>query len=105
MSTKIYGASDDLVEIEGDIGAEHANFGTDDRDHGSLVILSDGTLLDVKYGKGDMAIWQIILIHRGILFDRIDQCDDEDAEIYSDIAYFKDGIKWAYFARDWEKAH
>lgn len=48
MSTKIYGASDDLIEFEGDV--------------------------------------------------RIDQCVDEDADMYSDVAHFKDGLKWAYAA-------
>ena len=105
MATKVYGASDDLIEFDGDVSGEIGNYGTDDREHGELVILSDGTLLEVKYGKADMAIWGIIVINQGTLFDHLKACNDEDANPYSDIAYFKDGLKWAYGASDWEKVH
>ena len=101
--TKVYGASDDLVEVEGDINGEVGCYGTDDNEHGVLIILSDGTLLEVKYGKSDMAIWGITLIKAGDLFDRIEPCSDEDADPYSDIAYFRSGLKWSYAATDWEK--
>lgn len=104
MTTEIYGASDDLIEIDGDISAEVSCYGTDDKKQGVLIVCSDGTLLDVKYGKNDKGIWGVRLIRRGTLFDRIDQCTDEDASRYSDTAYFKDGLKWAYAAKDWEEA-
>lgn len=100
--TKVYGASDDLVEFDGDFTGEVGCYGTDDREHGVLVAMSDGTILEVKYGNGDMGIWAITILRRGTLFDRIDQCTNEDADIYSDIAYFNDGIKWAYAATEWE---
>ena len=48
MPTKCYGASDDLVEVEGDVNGEVGSYGTDDRDRGVLMIFSDGTLLEVK---------------------------------------------------------
>jgi len=103
MTTKIYGASDDLIEFDGDVEGEIGNYGTDDREHGELVIFSDGTLLEVKYGKADMAIWGITVIAKGILFDCFEPCSDEDADPYSDVVYFKDGLKWAYGASEWEK--
>jgi len=103
MPTRVYGVSDDLVEFDGDFIGEVGSYGTDDREQGVLVILSDGTLLEAKYGKNDAAIWGVKLIKKGTLFDRIDQCDSEDADPYSDQAFFKDGIKWAYAATEWEK--
>lgn len=102
--TIVYGCSDDLVEIDGAVRGECGCYGTDDRDKGVLVILSDGTILEVKYGKGDSGIWAVTLLQKGSLFVSIDQCTDEDATPYSDVAHFEPGIKWAYFATGWEKA-
>lgn len=98
---KIYGKSDDLIEIYGDFNEEINCYGTDEKDKGILLIFSDGTLLEVKYGKMDSAIWGINVVKVGSLFDRILQCTDENAEIYSDIAFIKDGIKWMYAAEEW----
>ena len=103
MPTKVYGTSDDLVEFEGDFTGEVNSYGTDYRDKGILVVFSDGTILEVKYGKNEEAIWEVKLLKKGSLFQRIDQCDSEDADPYSDIAHFGDGIKWAYAATEWEK--
>ena len=102
MTTRIYGASDDLIEFEGDMRGEVGCYGTDDGDHGVLVVVSDGTVLDVQYGKGDMGIWGVQLLRQGDLFDHIEPCTDEDARIHSDVAVFKAGVKWAYAAKEWE---
>ncbi len=101
--TKIYGTSDDLIEFDGDVSGEVGKYGTDESEHGVLVVCSDGTLLEVKYGKGGEAIWEVKLLKRGDLFDRIDPCIDADSEIYSDQAHFNPGLKWAYAASEWEK--
>jgi hypothetical protein len=95
--TKIFGASDDLIEFRGDVHGEVCN------DKG-LIICSDGTVLSIKYGKPDLAVWQIVPIRMGDLFVEVKQCFDEDADPYSDIAYFVDGLKWAYVATEWQKA-
>ena len=103
MSTKVYGSSDDLIEFEGGICGEVCKYGTDDEgNQGVLLILSDGTILEAKYGKGGCGIWAVILIQQGTLFVRIDQCTDEEARPYSDVAHFRDGLKWAYAAKEWE---
>lgn len=101
MSTRIYGASDDLIEFRGDVDGEVNHFEPDDDKPGSLVMCSDATVLEVKYGKHGEGIWEIKLLKRGDLFDRIDVCTDADADPYSDVAHFKDGLKWAYAAGDW----
>ena len=103
--TKIYGVSDDLIEFEGDVRGEVGCYSTDENKHGALTISSDGTLLEVKYGKaGNLAIWEITLIKGGSLFETIDLCVDEDATPYSDVARFQDGLKWAYVATEWQRA-
>lgn len=92
MSTKIYGASDDLIEVEGDVNAE--GYGGDDYD--SLMACSDGTVLVIKYGKPGAAIWAITVKIQGALFDRFETGTNEDAKIYSDIVHFKDGLQWVW---------
>jgi hypothetical protein len=101
-STKVYGTSDDLIEFEGGVYGEVGCYGTDDADHGVLLIFSDGTLLEVKYGKGGEAIWGIVLLNKGPLFESIDLCTDSEADPYSDVAHFKPGLSWAKAAKKWE---
>ena len=101
--TKVYGASDDLIEFEGDVYGEVNAYGTDDEDQGVLLIFSDGTILEAKYGKMDMAIWGFQLHKKGNLYDRTELCEDDSGDDYTDVVYFKPGLKWAYAALSWEK--
>lgn len=104
MATRIYGRSDDLVEFDGDVHGEMGCFGTDEENHpGVMVVCSDGTVLVVKYGKGGLGIWGVTVTRQGELFERIEPCEDEDAAVYSDVAHFKDGLKWAMAAKTWER--
>ena len=92
MSTKVYGASDDLIEFEGDVRGEVNHIS----EHVCKVTMSDGTELLVKYGKPDHGgVWWVRLETAGPLFDHIDECFDEDATPYSDVAYFKSGLTGA----------
>ena len=103
MATKIYGASDDLIEFEGEYEGEVGAYGTDDREKGALVVCSDGTVAEVKYSKGGAGIWGINLLKKGALFQGIDLCTDADARPHSDVLTLGDGVKWIYAAtRDWE---
>jgi hypothetical protein len=104
MVTRVYGCSDDLIEFDGDVRGEVGNYCSNDDDPGALIAFSDGTLLTVRYGKlGNLAIWAISVIRKGDLFNRIDECSDEDANPYSGQAVFGDGLKWAYAATQWER--
>jgi hypothetical protein len=108
MGTRVYGASDDLIEFEGDLSGEVSCYGTDDDGHtGVLLTFSDGTILVVKYGKpGCGGVWGITTVHAGKMLDRIDACSDEDADPHSDQAFFKEGVSlkcWA--ATQWEVVH
>lgn len=90
--TTVYGASDDLIEFKGDVRGEVDHYS----DRAVKVTMSDGTELLVKYGKPDHGgVWWIRLKSAGPLFDRIDECFDEDAAIYSDVAHFRDGLTGA----------
>ena len=90
MATKIYGSSDDLIEFEGDIYDEIGAYKAQDKG----ILLSDGTVLECSYPKAPgLGVWGFKLIRAGRLFDRIEECNDENAEIHSDIVHFKDGLK------------
>ena len=97
--TKVFGRS--IVEFEGGIDGEVGCYGTYENEKGVLLIFSDGTLLEAKYGKAGMGIWEIKLLQQGSLFQKIDPCMDESADPYSDVAHFKAGIKWAYSSMKW----
>jgi hypothetical protein len=82
---KIYGASDDLIEIEGQTNNEISAY-----DVNIKFEFIDGTIAIFSYGKGESAIWKCDLISIGDKFDKLEECFDEEAEIYSDILYLKD---------------
>ena len=79
---RIYGASDDLVEIEGseyqedEIGCYNSQV---------RIWFDDGTVILVSYGKQDLAVWSIVIEKVGTAKFDLQICEDEDADIYSDI--------------------
>ena len=101
--TKIYGCSDDLIEFDGDVRGEVSCYGTDDQEHGVLLIFSDGTILEAKYGKMDMGVWELKTHKKGSLYDRTDSCEIDSDDDYSDVVHFKPGLTWAYAAKTWQK--
>lgn len=89
MTTKIYGQSDDLIEFRGDIDDEIGAYNA----KGKGILLSDGTVLECTYPKAPgLGVWGFNVLHAGSLLDRIEECNDEDAEVYSDVVFFKDGL-------------
>lgn len=91
--TVVYGCSDDLVEIDGEIIEE---FGVAYRKE-CILVFSDNTKLKIYYCKekdgSTYGIWGIDVVEEGKLFERKVECWDEDADLYSDIVFFKEGIK------------
>lgn len=89
--TVIYGASDDLIEGEGELRGELNCYDTD----GVLMIFSDGTVLKIEYGNS--GVWKITLVKQGPLFIQIVTTDDPDDEVYSDVAVFGHGLTGATY--------
>lgn len=96
MKTKIYGASDDLIEISGEIEDEHGCF---DHKKPISITASDGTKATIFY-DGD---WKINVSFAGSKYlQKIDSVGDEgkhvgeekDCTPYSDILIFDKGIEW-----------
>ena len=104
MATKVYGASDDLIEFEGDVSGEVCYVERSREEAGCLLMFSDGTVIAARYGKpGDVGVWALSVVLKGSLLDRIDTCTSEDAEPHSDVAHFRDGLLRAFAAKKWER--
>lgn len=86
---KIYGASDDLVEIEG--SAYEQEIGCWDQD--VRIRFQDGTIIRVGYPKDGMAVWWIEVEADGTAAHTLTICEDEDADIYSDVFEIDSEIK------------
>ena len=102
--TRLYGASDDLIEMDGGYRGEVGFFNPGDDERKALVVFDDGTVATISYGKGGMAIWGIELLKQGALFDRLEPCTDEDADPHSDQMFLKPGVKHAWVATEWSRA-
>lgn len=79
---KVYGASDDLVEIEGSAFKED-EIGCFDKD--VRIRFMDGTIIRVGYPKDGLAIWWVEVEKEGTAAHTLTICEDEDARPYSDI--------------------
>lgn len=99
MPTKIYGWSDDLIEAQGDIIEVEANYTI--FENSALLICSDNTILEVKHNHSRLGLWQITLLRKGNLFDRIDVCTGDGDIKNTDIAYFHNGLESVIFTNEW----
>jgi hypothetical protein len=94
MAITVYGASDDLVEVEGDIREE---FNPASDDEPSYLAFSDGTVLSIHYTE--RGIWRITPVARGdgsgVL--TIHQVVSEDPDSYTDRAEIAGDIRWVVF--------
>lgn len=79
---RVYGCSDDLVEIEGsgykedEIGCYNCQV---------RIWFDDGTVIRIGYPKEGMAVWWICIEHDGGAPHCLTFCEDEEADIYSDV--------------------
>lgn len=87
---KIYGYSDDLVEIENS-AYEEDEIGCYDQD--VRIRFVDGTTIRVGYGKPELAVWYIVVEKQGAAKQTLTICDNEEAKIYSDIFEIDSEIK------------
>jgi hypothetical protein len=89
--TKVYGASDDLIELEGFITHE-----MDCYNKVTTFTFDDGTKAKIKYGKKhegeSIGVWQIEVIAKGTGFIELQECFDEDGKIYSDVLILNNSV-------------
>ena len=97
---KIYGASDDLIEIEGKISEEIGCYST--RNIKKTITASDGTIAKIHYNKD--GIWQIDMVKAGTSFlEKIFSVGDDNklfcfnaigCSSYSDVLILDNEIEW-----------
>ncbi len=87
----IYGCSDDLVKVEGDLDEE---FNPDERDGKTEMMLAfgDGTIIDVTYD--DFGIWRITRGIAGSAFFEKDEDPGDDENRYSDRVTLTGDLRW-----------
>jgi hypothetical protein len=100
MPVKIYGSSDDLIEVEGDIREEfYAATLNDQEDEGGILAFSNGVVLRILYTND--GIWRIAPV--SIVGDsklvQIDQAPEDDEDNYTDVATVYGDLKWVVFGR------
>ncbi len=87
MAITIYGASDDLIEIEGDVRKEFSHSSED-----AYLGCSDGTLLRVAYTED--GTWRITPVHLGSSKYEKKEAVSADSDEYSDRVTLTGEIKW-----------
>jgi len=86
MTVKIYGASDDLIEVQGALNEE---FPYSDGD--AFLGFSDGTLLRIRHDAE--GIWRIMPVCAGPAFEGVEQAPENDDRNYTDRATLGD-VLW-----------
>lgn len=85
----IYGASDDLIEIEGDIREE---FTPKEDGEPEYLAFSDGTVLSILYTTD--GFWRIQRLAVGTATYNKTEAIDADTDDYSDEVVLSGDIKW-----------
>lgn len=93
----VYGASDDLIEVEGDIEGE---FYLKDDDAGDLLAFSDGTILRMRYAES--GVWRITPVTTGGTSSlTIVPAPEGDEANYSDRATLTGPVSWVVHGIGW----
>jgi len=90
MAVVITGASDDLIEVDGDIREE---FTYKNDDEGDLLAFSDGTLLHIVFAR--FGIWRITPLVRGTATLTIEQQTEDEG---TDVATLDGDVRWVVHA-------
>jgi hypothetical protein len=101
MVTRIYGGSDDLIEIDGEVSDEFGCYNNQKQN----ISCSDGTRAKIDYDGN----WNITVIETGSLFKQIvcgnpaeephEYPDAKDCPGYSDVLILNEGIEWVRIGR------
>lgn len=79
---KVYGYSDDVVEI---VNSNGGGTEIDCYERNVRIAFRDGTKILIGYCKFGLGVWWIKVEKQGIAKQTLTICENEDAEIYSDI--------------------
>lgn len=99
MTVTVYGASDDLIEVEGALSEE---FNPHELDKGDYLAFSDGTVLSVLYAKD--GCWRINRLVQGSAnYDKV-EATGSDSDNYSDRVTLKGDLRWVVFGSELVRA-
>lgn len=90
----IYGASDDLIEIEGDLSEEFSAYNAKN----TKLAFGDGTVLAVTYS--DVGTWRIRRDVQGSASYEHDEDPGNDENRYSDRVTLTGDLKWVVLSDD-----
>lgn len=94
---EVYGASDDLIEVEGAIREEFNALGqAADGGEGGLLAFSDGTVLEVEYTSS--GVWRISRIAAGGAVYQRTEATGPDGD-YTDRVALVGDISWVVFGK------
>lgn len=98
----IYGASDDLIEVEGDIEEEFTapEEATSPKRNGAFIAVSDGSLFRITYGANGEGTWRITPVVKGSARCTKIEASGEDSREYSDRVTLEGDIRWVAIAID-----
>lgn len=103
---KVYGASDDLIEVEGDVSEEFTPKRAEQDNESNYLAFSNGVVLEIEYTRSGR--WSIRPIKGGtrvtIEFSTDDDGTDEDRYAYSDKATIEETVSWVVFGSRIESA-
>jgi hypothetical protein len=97
MSVTVYGASDDLIEVTGDVVEE---FPWAD---GEPAFLGFSNGLALRIGYSDAGVWRIVPV-AGAYLVTVVQCPEDDEDNYSDRATIAGDVSWVVCGTEWAGA-
>lgn len=93
MSITVYGASDDLIEIDGDIYEEFGHYSSSDDGEPALLAFSDGTVLRVVHDHE--GIWRITPVVQGSA--TLTHVFGQDDREHTDKATLDGDVRWVVY--------
>ena len=92
----VYGASDDLIEVEGDVREEFTY-----TDEPAFLAFSDGTVLSVLYDQ--RGTWRIAPVITGTAALEIVVAPVDNEDNYSDRATLRGDVTWVVYGTSYAK--
>jgi hypothetical protein len=93
MSVTVYGSSDDLIEVVGDLREEFPWYPADGD---AFLGFSNGVVLRVTLGD----VWRITPV-AGAAYVLVEQCPENDEDNYTDRALVSGDVAWVVCGSAW----
>lgn len=93
----IYGASDDCIEVEGDLRDEWYSYGVEATGWMDALVFSDGSVVGIEYDRH--GVWRAGLMRRGTASAARDIAPKDDEDNYSDRFTLRQDEPFAWVVR------